>query len=672
MAVLNVLGRGRQMLVALCWLFLVLTRSGAASRCEGHACSPPIRNLAAGRTLFTLSSCCRNSSFHHRTCPNPPVIPDLLCPEDTHPSAHMTDDPFWHPDTWWALGAGVAKQGGQDEIQLDLETQFCLSHVVLVFRSPRPAAMAIERSADFGKTWEALKLFAHNCSMEFGLPDDFAQPGSLCTSRYTSATPCSRGEVIFRTLDPSSVTGLDLCSRETLARLALTNLRIRLLKAQACPAPLNPPKELTSPTASALTSTSSRGSPASAHYAIYTLLARGTCLCHGHAEYGLPHNSSQDRREDSDMVPGRCLCTHHTAGDHCEKCAPLYNDHPWRPANSSSGEPNPCRKCQCHGHADSCHFSQRAWLSSGGTSGGVCDDCRHNTVGRRCKRCRHGYHRHPSLPLNSPHACTRCWCDPQGSLPTHRGETGPWCHPRSGQCHCKYGVGSTSCNHCLPGYWGFGEKGCNPCACPRKCDPITGQCLHGYSNNQVFNVPFGGKIPGLDHVVTTEEERWSKELAVSAMRYTGKCNCKERKLRGVSDLCKIKHDYAIKAIVLSAHDKGSHAEVQVKVRKVLQSGNVPLYLGTISIYPVSWTSRGCTCPILNPGMEYLVAGPEEAETGRLLVTMDPTTWSTYIRGSENRMSVNTNPKSPENFRWKFQFENLDNMLRNREVIIESN
>lgn len=57
----------------------------------------------------------------------------------------------------------------------------------------------------------------------------------------------------------------------------------------------------------------------------------------------------------------------------------------------------------------------------------------------------------------------------------------------------------------------------------------------------------------------------------------------------------------IKASVLSAHDKGSHAEVQVKVRKVLQSGQVTLYLGTISIYPLSWTSRGCTCPILNPG-----------------------------------------------------------------------
>lgn len=60
-------------------------------------------------------------------------------------------------------------------------------------------------------------------------------------------------------------------------------------------------------------------------------------------------------------------------------------------------------------------------------------------------------------------------------------------------------------------------------------------------------------------------------------------------------------DAVIKASVLSAHDKGTHAEVQVKVRKVFQSGQTELSLGTSSIYPLSWTKHGCTCPVLNPG-----------------------------------------------------------------------
>lgn len=158
-----------------------------------RACSPPIGNLASGRSLTTLSNCCGNCSS---------VTPDL-CPENKHPSAHMNDNPFSHPATWWASGAGTTTQDQHDEIQLDLETQFCFSYVVLVFRSPRPSAMAIERSADFGKTWETLKFFANNCSEEFGLADDFSLPGSLCTSRYTSVTPCSGGEVRKYTVPPS-------------------------------------------------------------------------------------------------------------------------------------------------------------------------------------------------------------------------------------------------------------------------------------------------------------------------------------------------------------------------------------------------------------------------------------------------------------------------------------
>ena len=108
----------------------------------------------------------------------------------------MADDPFSHPGTWWASAAPPHTQ--RDEIRLDLETRFCLSHVVLRFHSPRPRAMAVERSGDFGRTWETLKLFAHNCSLEFGVRDDATEPGGPCTSRYSRATPCTGGEVSGR------------------------------------------------------------------------------------------------------------------------------------------------------------------------------------------------------------------------------------------------------------------------------------------------------------------------------------------------------------------------------------------------------------------------------------------------------------------------------------------
>lgn len=59
---------------------------------------------------------------------------------------------------------------------------------------------------------------------------------------------------------------------------------------------------------------------------------------------------------------------------------------------------------------------------------------------------------------------------------------------------------------------------------------------------------------------------------------------------------------AVKVRVLGAHDKGSHAEVDVKVLKVLwDNTRLRLSRGNRTLYPESWTSRGCTCPVLFPG-----------------------------------------------------------------------
>ncbi|GCB75765.1 hypothetical protein scyTo_0019805 [Scyliorhinus torazame] len=73
--------------------------------------------------------------------------------------------------------------------------------------------------------------------------------------------------------------------------------------------------------------------------------------------------------------------------------------------------------------------------------------------------------------------------------------------------------------------------------------------------------------------------------------------------------------------ILSAHDRGSHAEVNVKVKKVLKLTKLKIHRGKRVLYPESWTNRGCTCPVLNPGTEYLVAGHEDIRSGRLIINM---------------------------------------------------
>ncbi|KAM4712242.1 netrin-4 isoform 3-T3 [Anableps anableps] len=487
-------------------------RAGVAPRCESRACNPRMGNLALGRRVLTQSVCGNNGTELYCSYSDPNA--NLACsapkcskcnaalPLLSHLAGAMSDSSFRHPSTWWQSAEGVESE----TVQLDLETEFYFTHLILVFRSPRPAAMTLERSQDFGRTWKMLQYYASNCSATFGLEEGKAgggRDGASCTSKYSGAYPCSRGE-----------------------------------------------------------------------------------------------------------VHGKCVCRHNTAGDHCEHCAPLYNDRPWQPADGLTGAPHECRKCKCNGHAHSCHFDWMAWSESGQRSGGICD-CLHNTEGRQCEKCKPGFYRDPQRPHAAPDSCRPCNCHPMGSMPFHVTD-GSLCDPSNGNCICKPGVGGAQCDRCMVGYWGFHEYGCRPCDCARDCDPYTGDCMYG-SDLELYNL--GGN--------SSEPVRiFSPHELFSALHYSEKCECKEQTLTNSKLFCTMNFAYVLKVKVLSAHDKGSHAEVEAKVQKVLSHNTkLKIHRGQVTLYPESWTTRGCTCPILNPGVEYLVAGHLDRKQGRLLVNM---------------------------------------------------
>ena len=56
--------------------------------------------------------------------------------------------------------------------------------------------------------------------------------------------------------------------------------------------------------------------------------------------------------------------------------------------------------CQCYGHADECLYDAAVDAAKGSIDihgqyegGGVCQNCRHNTMGNNCNKCRPGYYR---------------------------------------------------------------------------------------------------------------------------------------------------------------------------------------------------------------------------------------------------------------------------------------
>ncbi|NXO69232.1 LAMB3 protein, partial [Phainopepla nitens] len=346
---------------------------------------------------------------------------------------------------WWQSQNGVQRVS----LQLDLEQTFQLDSVVLHFRVGVLQYLASDCAADFPR-------------VPRGSPEHWQDP----RCQPLQGHPMHGGTVKVSVRDLGST--ISSSYSQVIGKLGpFTNLRINFTEL-----PHIPRQGYHSP---------------STFYAVTELQVLGSCFCHGHAEHCAPagdqHSTGRGARGhwlSVQQVPGHCACQHNTAGPHCERCAALFNARPWAPAEDS--DPHECQRCECNGHSSSCHFDPELYQASGGASGGVCDNCQHNTEGNSCERCKTNFFRNPQRELSHPEACLPCECDPDGTVP------GSACDPGTGRCVCKDNVQGDRCHLCKSGFTqlaGANPAGCRRCSCnalgtrrdTAPCDGDTGSCL---------------------------------------------------------------------------------------------------------------------------------------------------------------------------------------------------
>ncbi|XP_035013706.2 laminin subunit beta-4 isoform X1 [Hippoglossus stenolepis] len=444
-------------------------------QCPGSSCSPQLGDLMVGRAaqLSASSTCGLDGAQNYciigyleeeKKC----FSCDSRLPYNrySNPNSHRIENIITTFDLerktkWWQSENGVH----QVSIQFNLETVFQFSHLVLTFKSFRPAAMLVERSKDFGQTWKVFRYFAEDCSLHFPSVSNEAADSVddiICDSRYSGSEPSTNGEVVLKALDPIfEIRNPYAPNIQDL--ITLTNIRVNFTRLFTL--------------GDTLLSRRRRNPLNKYYYALYNMVVRGSCFCNGHASRCTPVDGRHgDVFTQTGMVHGRCVCQHNTAGNNCERCQDFHHDSPWRPGGGDTA--GICRRCNCHGHSDSCHFDDIHFEATGGISGGVCDNCRHDRMGPHCEQCRPFLFQDPQRAMDDPHACIPCDCDAAGA------HGGGLCEAQTGQCLCKENVEGRRCEHCKHGFFGLRQDdpaGCQVCRCHAlgsvgSCDQLTGSC----------------------------------------------------------------------------------------------------------------------------------------------------------------------------------------------------
>ncbi|KAF7666905.1 hypothetical protein LDENG_00088500 [Lucifuga dentata] len=456
-------------------LMVLLPGARFQDDCDFGTCNPRLGDLMVGRAaqLSATSTCGLHGPQNYciigyleeeQKC----FICDSTLPFDHHsnPNSHRIDNIITTFDPnrkmrWWQSENGVH----QVSIQLDLETTFQFSHLVLTFKSFRPAAMLVERSKDFGRTWKVFRYFADDCELHF--PWASTEPADsvddvVCDGRYSGSEPSTDGEVVLKALDPTFEIE-NPYAPQIQDLITMTNIRVNFTRLFML--------------GDTLIGRRRRHPLDKYYYAVYDMVVRGSCFCNGHASQCMPVDGGRgDVFTQPGMVHGRCVCQHNTAGENCERCLDFHHDAPWRPGGEHGTQI--CRRCNCHGHSDSCHFDPARYEATGGVSGGVCDGCRHERAGPQCEHCRPFLYQDPQRAPDDPHACIPCDCDPAGS------QGGGLCEPLTGRCVCKENVDGRRCDRCKHGFFGLRHDdpaGCQMCRCHvagsvGSCDQQTGSC----------------------------------------------------------------------------------------------------------------------------------------------------------------------------------------------------
>uniref|UniRef100_A0A8C2ZJD8 Netrin-G1 n=1 Tax=Cyclopterus lumpus TaxID=8103 RepID=A0A8C2ZJD8_CYCLU len=386
---------------------------------------------------------------------------DASTEELAHPPELMFDVEGRNPTTFWQ-SSSWKKYPKALLVNITIswnKTIELTDDIVLTFESGRPEQMVLEKSLDYGRTWQPYQFYATDCldafTMEPKTVQDLTQHTLLdiiCTEDYSRGYVWKYDKTVRfeikdrfalfagpRLHNMASLYGQLDTTKNLRDFFTITDLRIRLLR-PATGATMVDENNLSR-----------------YFYAISDIKVQGRCKCNLHA-----NSCVYDKEKLS------CECEHNTTGPDCGRCKKNYQGRAWSAGSYlpiPKGTANICEythtqytNCECFGHSNRCSYIELLNTV-------ICVSCKHNTRGQHCQLCKLGYYRNTSAELDDENVCIECNCNPFGSVSDRCNGTG--------FCICKEGTTGRKCQQCLPGYlW---DDGCKS----RVCDNELLRCQNG-------------------------------------------------------------------------------------------------------------------------------------------------------------------------------------------------
>lgn len=291
-------------------------------------------------------------------------------------------------------------------------------------------------------------------------------------------------------------------------------------------------------------------------------------------------------------------------------------------------------RCKCNGHASRC-------IATGGGGQLTCD-CRHNTAGRECERCKPFHFDRPWARATAKDAneCKACNCN--GHARKCRFNMELWKlsgRVSGGVClKCRHFTAGRHCHYCREGYFRDAgkpithRKACKPCDCHpigasgKTCNQTSGQCpckdgvtgttcnrcARGYQQSRshiapCVRIPKVSVIQAEAAAVEEDDEEPNSEEAASDR--CGKCTASSKRLN-LSKYCK--RDFALMGEVVGREAvSGDWVQYTLAVHSVFKkSRESRLRRGSVSLW-VRVSDLNCNCPRIHTGRSYLILGQED-------------------------------------------------------------